>query len=78
MYELLDAVRYGGAPLDEVQRREFAVTYRDVIAALVVQGVLLAPLGRDRRRLGISGNNVDQTGWWRRLAAAASAGCRLS
>ena len=40
--ELLDAVRYGGAPLDEAQRRDFAVRYRNSIASLVEKGVLRA------------------------------------
>ena len=39
--ELLDAVRYGGAPLDEGQRRELAVWMREPIKQLVALGVLL-------------------------------------
>ena len=40
--DLLDAVRYVGAPLDEAQRRDFAVTHRRDIALIVMHGVLRA------------------------------------
>jgi len=37
---MLDAARYSGAPLDEAQRREFAVRNRTAIGTLVSAGVL--------------------------------------